>query len=83
MKRPRMMAFWMEVALKVKVVAPELPTVMKPRRASPSSATSSSAFAAAKKAKLATVKIIHFMVFRNMYLDFVRKVGEDLSATKQ
>merc|ERR1719219_183673 len=51
MNRPRMMAFWMEVALKVKVVAPVLPTLMNPNRASPSSSISS-AWAVAKKARL-------------------------------
>merc|ERR1719219_1603872 len=50
MNKPRMMAFWMEVALKVKVVAPVSPTLMNPNLASPSSSTNS-AWAVAKKSQ--------------------------------
>merc|ERR1739838_118520 len=62
MNRPRMMAFWMEVALKVKVVAPPDPTLINPNLASPFSSTSSSALEAANKARQTTVEMIHFMV---------------------
>lgn len=63
MNRPRMMAFWMEVALKVRVVAPELPTVMYPSLASPSSSTRS---AHTQVAKRATVKIFH-IIFKDLW----------------